>query len=74
MADNITIGSHVHLRGYYKGHGNGVVTDIRKELNGDRFEYIAAYVEYDTPLDGPWPYQSRKIRRGKHAIERLELL
>lgn len=34
-------------------------------------EYI---VEYDTPLPGEWPYQSRLVRRGGYRIERLRRL
>lgn len=34
-------------------------------------EYI---VEYDTPLPGEWPYQSRLVRRGGYRVEMLKPL
>lgn len=74
MSDEIVIGSHVHLRSYAPHAGKGIVTDIQQELNGDRNEYTAVYVEYDEPLHDRWPRQNHLLRRGKHAIESLELI
>lgn len=36
--------------------------------------YTEYVVEYDTPVPGEWPYQSRLVRRGGYRAERLRRL
>lgn len=74
MDSKFRIGDHVHLRGYAKGYGTGVVTDIEETKNRDGVSYIAVSVEYDKPIRRRWPYQNLSYNRGQHAEDRLELI
>ena len=74
MESKFHIGDHVHLRGYARGSGTGVVTEIEEGCKGYCGPYTAVYVEYDKPIPDRWPNQHRVFRRGKHAEDRLELI
>ena len=74
MDSKFHIGDHVHLRGYAKDYGTGVVTGVEEAKNGDGVHYIAVLVEYDKPLRRRWPYQNLSFNRGQHAEDRLELI
>lgn len=67
------LGDRVHVKRYVHGVGNGTITHIGKVYRGGAFDYYIYDVEYDEPVDGPWPHYTKQ-HRGSFSEDALEQL
>ncbi len=74
MESKFQIGDRVHVKRFVPGVGNGTITYVGKVYRGHVFDYYVYDVEYDEPVDGPWPHYNRKQHRGSFSEDALEQL